>query len=233
MYSVEHEIGKPFIPLLFSSTGDIMRIVFLGPPGSGKGTQAQILAQKLGIPQISSGDLLRDAVQNDTPTGRKAKVYMDKGELVPDTIVIDLVGERIKDEKKFILDGFPRNIQQAEKLDVLLNQMGVPLDKVINIEVPLEKLIERLTGRLTCSQCNAIFHILYNPPEKEGICDMCGGPLYQRSDDTEAAITQRFETYKKQTEPVIAYYKERTPLINVDGTGTIEAISCDIEKKIG
>ena len=210
-----------------------MRIVFLGPPGSGKGTQAQILAQKLGIPQISSGDLLRDAVQNNTPAGRKAKVYMDKGELVPDTIVIDLVGERIKDEKKFILDGFPRNIQQAEELDVLLNQMGVPLDSVINIEVPLEKLIERLTGRLTCSQCNAIFHILYNPPKKEGICDLCGGSLYQRSDDTAAAITQRFETYKKQTEPVITYYSERTLLINVDGTGTIEDISCDIEKRIG
>ena len=209
-----------------------MRVVFLGPPGSGKGTQAQILAQKLGIPQVSTGDLLREAVSDNTPTGRKAKVYMDKGELVPDSIVIALVRERIKDEHQFILDGFPRNVQQAEKLDELLDQMKLPLNSVMNIEVPLPKLVERLSGRLTCSQCNAIFHVQYNPPKKEGICDVCGGQLYQRSDDTEAAITQRFETYKKQTEPVITYYKEKGTLINVDGTRTIEEISRDIEEKM-
>ena len=209
-----------------------MRVVFLGPPGSGKGTQAQILAQKLGIPQVSTGDLLREAVSDNTPTGRKAKVYMDKGELVPDSIVIALVRERIKDEHQFILDGFPRNVQQAEKLDELLDQMKLPLNSVMNIEVPLPKLVERLSGRLTCSQCNAIFHVQYNPPKREGICDVCGGQLYQRSDDTEAAITQRFETYKKQTEPVITYYKEKGTLINVDGTRTIEEISRDIEEKM-
>ncbi len=209
-----------------------MRVVFLGPPGSGKGTQAQILAQKLGIPQVSTGDLLREAVSDNTPTGRKAKVYMDKGELVPDSIVIALVRERIKDEHQFILDGFPRNVQQAEKLDELLSQMKLPLNSVMNIEVPLPKLVERLSGRLTCSQCNAIFHVQYNPPKKEGICDVCGGQLYQRSDDTEAAITQRFETYKKQTEPVITYYKEKGTLINVDGTRTIEEISRDIGEKM-
>lgn len=209
-----------------------MRVVFLGPPGSGKGTQAQILAQKLGIPQVSTGDLLREAVSDNTSTGRKAKVYMDKGELVPDSIVIALVRERIKDEHQFILDGFPRNVQQAEKLDELLSQMKLPLNSVMNIEVPLPKLVERLSGRLTCSQCNAIFHVQYNPPKKEGTCDVCGGQLYQRSDDTEAAITQRFETYKKQTEPVITYYKEKGTLINVDGTRTIEEISRDIEEKM-
>ena len=209
-----------------------MRVVFLGPPGSGKGTQAQILAQKLGIPQVSTGDLLREAVSDNTPTGRKAKVYMDKGELVPDSIVIDLVRERIKDEHQFILDGFPRNVQQTERLDELLSQMQLPLNSVMNIEVPLPKLVERLSGRLTCSQCNAIFHVQYNPPKKEGICDVCGGQLYQRSDDTEAAITQRFETYKKQTEPVITHYKEKGTLINVDGTRTIEEISRDIEEKM-
>lgn len=209
-----------------------MRIVFLGPPGSGKGTQAQILAQKLGIPQISSGDLLREAVQNDTLTGRKAKSYMEKGELVPDSIVIELVQERIRYEKAYILDGFPRNVEQSEKLDSVLSELGLPLDYVVNIEVPLEKLIERLSGRLTCKGCNAIYHRVYNPPKKEGVCDLCGGELFQRSDDTKAAITQRFETYKKQTEPVITYYREKGMLTNIDGTRSIEAIAEDIEKRI-
>ena len=209
-----------------------MRIVFLGPPGSGKGTQAQILAQKLGIPQISSGDLLREAVQNDTLTGKKAKSYMEKGELVPDSIVIELVQERIKDDKAYILDGFPRNVEQAEKLDNVLSELGLPLDYVVNIEVPLEKLIERLSGRLTCKECNAIYHSVYNPPKKEGICDVCGGELFQRSDDTEAAITQRFETYKKQTEPVITYYREKGMLTTIDGTRSIEETARDIEKRI-
>lgn len=209
-----------------------MRIVFLGPPGSGKGTQAQILAQKLGIPQISSGDLLREAAQNNTLTGKKAKSYMEKGELVPDSIVIELVQERIKDDKAYILDGFPRNVEQAEKLDNVLSELGLPLDYVVNIEVPLEKLIERLSGRLTCKECNAIYHSVYNPPKKEGICDVCGGELFQRSDDTEAAITQRFETYKKQTEPVITYYREKGMLTTIDGTRSIEETARDIEKRI-
>jgi len=209
-----------------------MRIVFLGPPGSGKGTQAQILAQKLGIPQISSGDLLREAVQNNTLAGKKAKSYMEKGELVPDSIVIELVQERIKDDKAYILDGFPRNVEQAEKLDNVLSELGLPLDYVVNIEVPLEKLIERLSGRLTCKECNAIYHSVYNPPKKEGICDVCGGELFQRSDDTEAAITQRFETYKKQTEPVITYYREKGMLTTIDGTRSIEETAKDIEKRI-
>lgn len=209
-----------------------MRIVFLGPPGSGKGTQAQILAQTLGIPQISSGDLLREAVQNNTLAGKKAKSYMEKGELVPDSIVIELVQERIKDDKAYILDGFPRNIEQAEKLDNVLSELGLPLDHVVNIEVPLEKLIERLSGRLTCKECNAIYHRVYNPPKKEGICDVCGGELFQRSDDTKAAITQRFETYKKQTEPVITYYREKGMLTTIDGTRSIEEIAQDIEKRI-
>lgn len=209
-----------------------MRIVFLGPPGSGKGTQAQILAQKLGIPQVSSGDLLREAVEHHTPTGKKAKSYMEKGELVPDSIVIELVHERIKNEKAYILDGFPRSMQQAEKLDEILSELGLPLDYVVNIEVPLEKLIERLSGRLTCKECNAIYHRVYNPPKKERICDVCGGELYQRADDTEAAIIQRFETYKKQTEPVILYYREKGMLTNVDGTRSIEEIAEDIETRI-
>lgn len=209
-----------------------MRIVFLGPPGSGKGTQAQILAQKRKIPQISSGDLLREAVLKETPAGKKAKEYMDKGALVPDEVVIELVGERIRNERAFILDGFPRNVQQAEKLDELLSELHLPLDGVLNVEVPLEKLIERLSGRLTCSQCKAIYHVKYNPPRKKGVCDACGGVLFQRSDDTEAAITHRFETYKNQTEPLIRYYKKRGNLITVDGTLTIDGISREIEERL-
>jgi adenylate kinase len=209
-----------------------MRIVFLGPPGSGKGTQAQILAVKIHTPQVSSGDLLREAVKNKTPTGKKAQSYMDRGELVPDSIVIDLVHERIKDEEEFILDGFPRNVQQAEKLDQVLSQLKLPLDVVINIDVPLEKLIERLSGRLTCKNCSAIYHKKYNPPKKGGICDACGGELFQRSDDTETAITQRFETYTEQTAPLIQYFTEKGLLINIDGTQSIEEISAAIEKNI-
>ena len=208
-----------------------MRIVFLGPPGSGKGTQAQILAQKLKISQISSGDLLREAVSHDTPTGRKAKKYMEKGELVPDTIVIDLVEERIKNEDEFILDGFPRNVNQAENLDKVLSNLDMPLDFVIYVDVPLEKLIERLSGRLTCTQCNAIYHVAYNPPEKKGIC-ACSGELFQRSDDTEAAITQRFETYIEQTKPLIEYYRERKLLTPIDGTRAINEIAASVEEKL-
>lgn len=209
-----------------------MRIVFLGPPGSGKGTQAQILAQKIEAPQISSGDLLREAVKNNTPTGRKARVYMDAGELVPDSIVIALMQERIEDEKEFILDGFPRNVNQAEKLDHILQKLGMPLDGVVNIAVPLGTLVERLSGRLTCKTCNTIYHVKYNPPERSGICDLCNGELYQRSDDTEAAITRRFETYTEQTAPLIQYYTEKRLLITVDGAKTIEAVAAAIEREV-
>lgn len=209
-----------------------MRIVFLGPPGSGKGTQAQILSRKLQIPQISTGDLLREAVKNQTSIGKNANLYMERGGLVPDNIVIELVRERIKDEDMFILDGFPRTLSQAEQLDWLLSSMDMPLDCVVNIEVPLEHLIRRLSGRLTCRKCNAIYHKTYNPPITEGRCDVCGGELYQRSDDTEAAITHRFETYQSQTEPLISYFSSRNILIAIDGTKGIEEISKDIEQSI-
>lgn len=209
-----------------------MRIVFLGPPGSGKGTQAQKLAQKLDIPQISSGDLLREAVQRDTPVGRKANEYMKRGELVPDDVVIDVVNEGVEGLNQFILDGFPRNVYQAEVLDRLLKDMRKPLDAVVTIDVPLERLIERLSGRLTCSTCSTIYHRKYNPPRKEGICDVCGGSLYERADDTEAAITHRFKTYTEKTEPLIQHYRKKGKLITIDGTHSIEDISLTIEKAL-
>jgi adenylate kinase len=209
-----------------------MRIVFLGPPGSGKGTQAQILSSKLQIPQISTGDLLREAVNRNTPLGQKAREFMEKGGLVPDSIVIELVQNRIKHEDSFILDGFPRTIVQAEQLTQLLSRMNMPLDCVINIDVPLERLIERLSGRLTCKNCNAIYHSTYNPPQKEGVCDACGGKLYQRTDDTRAAITHRFETYRAQTEPLISFYSSKDILITIDGTKEIQEIARKIEDAV-
>lgn len=209
-----------------------MRIVFLGPPGSGKGTQAQILAQKMDIPQISTGDVLREAAASQTAVGKKAKKYMDKGELVPDSIVIDVVREKISHITQFILDGFPRTLEQAQRLDQILYENSQPLHAVINITVPLSKLIERLSGRLICKSCNAIYHKVYNPPSKKGVCDKCQGELYQRSDDTEEAITRRFQEYKKQTKPLIEYYQNKGILIDIDGTASIKEIADTIEKKI-
>jgi adenylate kinase len=209
-----------------------MRIVFLGPPGSGKGTQAHILAEKMGIPQISTGDVLREAVASRTPVGKKAKVYMDKGELVPDSVVIEVVREKISGITQFILDGFPRTVTQAQHLDQILKEWLQPLDAVMNIGVPLDALIERLSGRLTCTVCTAIYHTVYNPPKKKGVCDTCQGELYQRSDDTKEAITRRFTAYKKQTEPVIEYYRSKGILIDIDGTKSIEDIADTIEEKI-
>lgn len=218
--------------VLIVCPGDSMRIVFLGPPGSGKGTQAQVVARTLGISQISTGDLLREAADKGTPAGVKAREYMEKGALVPDSIVIDLVRDALSEKDQYILDGFPRTLEQARTLDHVLREMNLPLDAVINIDVPLEKLVERLSGRLTCPQCNAIYHVLYNPPHKKGLCDTCGKELYQRADDTPKAITHRFETYRKQTAPLIQYYKDKGTLITINGTKSIDEISADIKKII-
>lgn len=228
------EIGTEnlFMVVVIVCPGDSMRIVFLGPPGSGKGTQAQVVARTLGISQISTGDLLREAVDNGTPAGSKAREYMEKGALVPDSIVVDIVREALSEKDQYILDGFPRNLEQAKTLDHILREMNLPLDAVMNIDVPLEKLVERLSGRLTCPKCNAIYHVLYNPPRQKGLCDTCGKELYQRADDTPKAITHRFETYKKQTAPLIQYYKDKGILITIDGTKSIDEISADIKKII-
>ncbi len=208
-----------------------MRIVLLGAPGAGKGTQAKKLIDKYGIPQISTGDILRKAVADGTPLGIEAKSYMNKGELVPDSVVIGLVKERLQQDdcrKGFILDGFPRNIAQAETLDRVLGEMGVPLQIALSVDVDLDVLMKRLTGRRTCRQCGQMYNIYFSPPAKEGICDKCGGELYHRDDDKEETIRKRLEVYESQTAPLIEYYKNKGILKSVNGVGNIEEIFANV-----
>jgi adenylate kinase len=204
-----------------------MNIILLGPPGAGKGTQAKRLIDRYGIPQISTGDMLRAAVAEQTALGLEAKKYMDAGQLVPDSVVIGLVKERIqKDDckKGYMLDGFPRNVSQAETLDKMLAELGQKIDHVVCIEVPEDELIQRLTGRRTCRQCGAGYHVMFDPPKKEGVCDKCGGELYQRDDDNVQTVTSRLKVYKDQTEPLIAYYEKQGKLRRINGLGSIDEI---------
>lgn len=204
-----------------------MRLVLLGAPGAGKGTQAKKLIEKYGIPQISTGDILRKAVADGTPLGKEAKVIMDKGELVPDKIVLGLVEERVKQadcKKGFILDGFPRNTAQAEALDKLLNDLQMPLDSALSVDVPKEDLMKRLTGRRTCKKCQQMYNVYYSPPKKGAICDKCGGELFQRGDDKEETIKKRLEVYDAQTAPLIDYYNKKGIQKSVAGTGSIDEI---------
>ncbi|MEO1784563.1 adenylate kinase [Thermodesulfobium sp. 4217-1] len=204
-----------------------MRLVFLGAPGAGKGTQAKRLVDQLKIPQISTGDMLRKAVSDGTSLGKEAKSYMDKGELVPDSVVIGLIKERIQEgdtENGFILDGFPRNVSQAKELDSLLGDLGKPLDVALVLDVPLDDLMKRLTGRRTCKACGQMYNVYFSPPKVEGKCDVCGGELYQRADDNEETIKKRLDVYQSSTEPLIDYYKNKGILKVVQGTGDIDAI---------
>ena len=199
-----------------------MNLILLGPPGAGKGTQAQRMVDRYHIPQISTGDILRAAVKESTPLGMKAKGFMDQGQLVPDEIVIGIIEERLKAKDcnaGFILDGFPRTIPQAEALQPILTRIGKKIDCVINIEVDPEELVRRLTERRTCKNCGAMFHILFQPPKKEGICDRCGGTLYQRADDKEETIRTRLKEYEKQTAPLIQYYQGKKTIRSVQGLG--------------
>lgn len=214
-----------------------MRLILLGGPGAGKGTQSKFLAEKYGIPQISTGDMLRAALKAQTPLGLEAKGYMDKGALVPDSVVIGLIDERIDqaDAKGgFILDGFPRTTAQAEALDGLLAKRTLALSKVVSIDVNDEDLVARLSGRLTCRGCGAMFHVTFNPPKSAGICDQCGGSdLYVRDDDKEETIRQRLVTYHNQTAPLIDYYRSKGSLAQVNGGGSIEEITGQIVNAIG
>ncbi len=213
-----------------------MNIIMLGPPGAGKGTQAKMMVERLSIPQISTGDMLRAAVKEGTELGKKAKEYMDSGKLVPDEVVIGIVKERLAQsdcDRGFILDGFPRTIPQAEALDKVLGELGKKIEYVINVAVPNEELLSRLTGRRTCKKCGAMYHVVFNPPKKEGVCDKCGGELYQRDDDKEDTIRQRLKVYEDQTAPLIKYYRKKGVLYDVDGTGSIPEILQDILKVLG
>jgi adenylate kinase len=212
-----------------------MNIILLGPPGCGKGTQAKMLTEKYHIPQISTGDILREAVKNETPLGLEAKTYMDSGKLVPDEVVIGIIQDRLKQpdcEKGFILDGFPRTVVQAEALDDTLKAMEKKIEHAISITVDEEELLRRLTGRRTCRSCGAMFHILFNPPKKEGICDACSGELYQRDDDKEETIRNRLNVYNQQTAPLIDYYQKKDLLRTIEGVGKIEDIFRKIEEVI-
>ena len=199
-----------------------MNLILLGPPGAGKGTQAQRIVDRYHIPQISTGDILRAAVKESTPLGMKGKGFMDQGQLVPDEIVIGIIEERLKAkdcDPGFILDGFPRTIPQAEALQPILTNIEKKIDHVINIEVDPEELLRRLTGRRTCKNCGAMFHLFFQPPKKEGICDRCGGTLYQRADDKEETIRTRLKEYEKQTAPLIQYYQGKKKLRSIQGIG--------------
>ena len=204
-----------------------MNIILLGPPGAGKGTQAKMLVEKYHIPQISTGDILRAAVKEGTQLGKEAKSYMDKGELVPDSVVIGIVEERIQEpdcKDGYMLDGFPRTVPQSKALDEMLQKLASQIDHVASIEVAQEELIKRLTGRRTCRECGAGYHVMFDPPKKEGVCDKCGGELYQRDDDNEQTVRSRLQVYDSQTKPLIEYYQAQGKLRPIDGVGDIKEI---------
>lgn len=215
-----------------------MRIVLLGGPGSGKGTQAKKLTEKLAVPQISTGDIFRAALKEGTPMGLKAKTYMDKGELVPDDVVIGVVEERLAKpdlDKGFMLDGFPRTLAQAEALDKIMTSLNKAIDHAILVDVPDEELVGRLSGRRTCknSACGKMYHVMFNPPKVDGKCDACGSDLYQRDDDNETTIRERLAVYNSATAPLIDYYEGKGLLRKVKGVGPIDEIFASIEKVLG
>jgi adenylate kinase len=217
------------------SMGLTRHVAFLGPPGAGKGTQARELAREFGVPHIATGDMLREAVAGGTPVGREAKRYMDAGALVPDEIVVGALGERLSKPdagKGSILDGFPRTIGQAEALARLLGGRGGRLSRVIYFEVTAPELLRRLTGRRVCRKCGATFHLVSAPPRAAGICDQCGGELYQREDDKEATVQSRLQVYRSETAPLLDYYRDRDALATVPAEGPIDAIRQAIRKAV-
>ncbi len=213
-----------------------MRLILLGPPGAGKGTQARMLVDRFGAIQVASGDLLRAAVKNRTPLGLQAKSFMDRGALVPDELVIKLVEERLNEsngKRGFILDGFPRSVSQAKALNRMLEGRRETIDKVIAITVPPEEVIKRISGRRTCGNCGAMYHIIYDPPRNADVCDRCNGELYQREDDAEDTVRMRLEVYEETTKPLLDYYGKAGLFSQVNGVGRPEEIQDKILAEIG
>lgn len=205
-----------------------MRLVLVGPPGAGKGTQAQFIASHLGVPKISTGDIFRANVSQGTPLGLEAKKYMDAGDLVPDEVTIDMVRNRLAEDdasKGFLLDGFPRTVPQAEVLDEILTGLGTRLDVVLELVVDDDEVVRRLSGRRTCRACNHVWHVDFDPPSREGSCDECGGELFQRDDDKPETIQNRLDVYAASTAPLVAFYAEHGILVGIDATGPVDDVT--------
>ena len=208
----------------------------MGPPGAGKGTQAALIKEEFKVPHISTGDMFRAAIKNSTPLGLEAKKYMDQGNLVPDSVTIGLVKERLQNDDcklGFMLDGFPRTIAQAEALDEILKELNIKLDAVLNIAVDSEVLVDRIVGRRVCKQCGAGYHVTNLKPLKEGICDVCGSELIQRKDDTKETVVTRLDVYTKQTKPLLEYYEKQNLVKEVNGLGNIDVIFDEVKKVLG
>ena len=208
-----------------------MNIIMLGAQGTGKGTVAGLISEQTGLPQISTGDIFRKNIKEGTDLGKKAKEFMDQGLLVPDELTVGLVTDRISQEdcqNGFMLDGFPRNVAQAEQLDAFLNEKGIALNKVINIEVDKEKLVARAVGRRICKSCGATYHIEFNPSKEEGVCDICKGELYQRADDNEETVSKRIQVYLDETKPIADYYPKKGIIADIDGQQSIDKVFNDI-----
>jgi adenylate kinase len=212
-----------------------VRLIFVGPPGAGKGTQAKVLAHEWRVPQISTGEMLRDAVKAGTPLGRQAKQVMESGGLVSDDIMVGIIADRLRQPDAaggFILDGFPRTIAQAEALNKLLKDLGQTLDAVVYFDVPEAELVRRLTGRRLCRQCQTAYHLVSAPSAKPGVCDRCGGELYQRDDDSESTVRHRLDVYARQTAPLLEYYRGRGLLAPVKGEGAPDVITGAIKRAV-
>lgn len=208
-----------------------MNIILMGLPGAGKGTQASEIVKKFPIPHISTGDMFRKAIKDETDLGKEAKSYMDRGELVPDEVTVGIVKERISEDdakKGFLLDGFPRTIDQAESLSQIMSELDREIDAVINIEVPEEELMNRLTGRRICEKCGTTYHLVFNPPKVDGICDIDGGKLYQREDDNPETVSNRLSVNVKQSKPILEYYNNKGVLKNIDGSIDIDEVTNDV-----
>ena len=214
----------------------MLRTILLGPPGAGKGTQAAKIVEKYGIPHISTGDIFRENIKKGTELGKKAQEYMNRGELVPDDLVIEIATTRLLEDDcrdGFLLDGFPRTVYQAEKLDEFLAARDSKIDKVLDIAVEKDELIARLTGRRVCKACGASFHVVNIPPKKEGVCDFCGGELIQRADDNLETVTNRIDVYEAQTMPLVEYYEKAGNLVHIDGSTGLENVFADIVSALG